>query len=284
MGVHNARVGTPGGTLGPRERARFDAPMTYEIAPAPSRRRTRVFSRLSGKRRVRLRDGAGVRLRRRLLRRVLRHFARETKPHAERRRPRRRPRRRRPRRRRRRDRVSRRGPVRVLRVGRSPRRAFARGDARVPLARPRESACFSQAGYRADVLRVGVGRRHGVRGRFRRVGRRRGGRRSRNRGRGLGRARDGIDDDVAPGRYRANLEDDARGPARARGGVRGSTGTRGARRHIRRRRDQPRTIGEEDGRVRARKSPRSRPRRSPARVPSPRRRQTRRGGGGRRRR
>ena len=36
VGVHNARVGTPGGTLGPRERARFDAPMTYEIRAVAS--------------------------------------------------------------------------------------------------------------------------------------------------------------------------------------------------------------------------------------------------------
>ena len=47
VGVHNARVGTPGGTLGPRERARFDAPMTTRFAP--SRRpktRPRVFERV----------------------------------------------------------------------------------------------------------------------------------------------------------------------------------------------------------------------------------------------
>ena len=74
-----------------------------------------------------------MRVRRRILRRVVRNTSRETRARA-RRRPRRR-----------RDGVSRRGSVRVSRVGRSTRREDARGDARVPRARcARARACFSR--------------------------------------------------------------------------------------------------------------------------------------------
>ena len=243
VGVHNARVGTPGGTLGPRERARFDAPMTYEIrAVASSEDAPACFRACRGRGACVFGTAPACASRRRILRRVVRNTSRETRARA-RRRPRRR-----------RDGVSRRGSVRVLRVGRSTRREDARGDARVPRARSRALRVF----LKRDTVPTYCGSVSGA----------------------VAGCEDDFDASDADGEENgfpggesnttwlpdgtARTSRTTRvDPPREGGPFVGRVGRAAPRRHVRRRRDQPRTFSrrEDDERDRPRTSSRRRRRR-----------------------